>query len=255
MATPHVAGAAALLLQRIPSWTPWQVKSALMSTAGPAWADTARTQEASVLLEGAGLANVLTADDPKIFTDAAVALVRRRSTSLDGAQRVVAAADAVRRGRRLGELDACRSRRSPQTTGVEIDVPEHDHALPGRRRRDPGGRPRRRRRRHRRELRLRRPDAERRAARRVPYAFLVERPALAQSDRRAAAEAADREHRRRARATSPSTAARRRRSGQPPNYTGPSMNEDGSEHLYYDRRSTSRSSTSASRCSPAVPAR
>ena len=30
--------------------------------------NTARTQEASVLLEGAGLANVLTADDPKIFT-------------------------------------------------------------------------------------------------------------------------------------------------------------------------------------------
>ena len=40
-----------------------------MSTAGAAWQDTARTQEASVLLEGAGLANVLAADDPKLFTD------------------------------------------------------------------------------------------------------------------------------------------------------------------------------------------
>ena len=55
---PHVAGAAALLLQRHPSWTPQQVKSALMSTAGPAFADSALTQEASVLVQGAGLVRV-----------------------------------------------------------------------------------------------------------------------------------------------------------------------------------------------------
>ena len=35
--------AAALLLERHPSWSPAQVKSALMSTAGPAWGDTFRT--------------------------------------------------------------------------------------------------------------------------------------------------------------------------------------------------------------------
>ena len=52
---PHVAGAAALLLERHPSWTPQQVKSALMSTAGPAFADSSKTQEASVLVQGAGL--------------------------------------------------------------------------------------------------------------------------------------------------------------------------------------------------------
>ena len=66
---PHVAGAAALLLQRHPTWTPKQVKSALMSTAGRAFADTALTQEASVLLQGAGLVNVAAADRPVIFTD------------------------------------------------------------------------------------------------------------------------------------------------------------------------------------------
>ena len=66
---PHVAGAAALLLQRHPTWTPKQVKSALMSTAGRAFADTALTQEASVLLQGAGLVNVSAADRPVLFTD------------------------------------------------------------------------------------------------------------------------------------------------------------------------------------------
>ncbi|HEY2938551.1 MAG TPA: S8 family serine peptidase [Gaiellaceae bacterium] len=68
MAAPHVSGAAALLLQQHPAWTPQQVKSALMSSAGPAWGDTARTSEASVLLEGGGLVNVAAATDPKLFT-------------------------------------------------------------------------------------------------------------------------------------------------------------------------------------------
>jgi minor extracellular serine protease Vpr len=69
MAAPHVAGAAALLLERHPTWSPRTVKSALVSTAGPAWADTARTQEASVLLSGSGLVNVNAADTPFVVTD------------------------------------------------------------------------------------------------------------------------------------------------------------------------------------------
>ena len=67
MSAPHVSGAAALLIQQHAAWTPQQVKSALMTTAGPAWGDTARTHEASVLLEGGGLVNVLAANDPKLF--------------------------------------------------------------------------------------------------------------------------------------------------------------------------------------------
>jgi subtilisin family serine protease len=66
---PHIAGAAALLLQRHPSWSPKQVKSALMSTAGPAYDDSGQTREASVLVQGAGLARVAVADRPLIFTD------------------------------------------------------------------------------------------------------------------------------------------------------------------------------------------
>ena len=69
MATPHVAGAAALLLELHPGWTPAQVKSALVSTAGAAWADTARTQEAPVTLEGGGLVSLPAAADPQLFTD------------------------------------------------------------------------------------------------------------------------------------------------------------------------------------------
>jgi minor extracellular serine protease Vpr len=69
MAAPHVAGAAALLLQRHPGWTAGQVKSALVSTAAPAWADSARTVEAPVLLAGGGLVDLPAANDPKLFTE------------------------------------------------------------------------------------------------------------------------------------------------------------------------------------------
>ena len=40
-----------------------------MSTAGPAWQDTAQTHEAPVLLEGGGLVNLPRADNPLLFTD------------------------------------------------------------------------------------------------------------------------------------------------------------------------------------------
>jgi subtilisin family serine protease len=69
MATPHVAGSAALLLQLHPTWSAQQVKSALMSTAGPAYSDTTQTHEAPVLLEGAGLVNLPRAANPLVFTD------------------------------------------------------------------------------------------------------------------------------------------------------------------------------------------
>jgi subtilisin family serine protease len=69
MSAPHVSGAAALLLQQHPGWSPQEVKSALMTSAAPAWGDTARTSEASVLLEGAGLIDVAAANDPKLFAD------------------------------------------------------------------------------------------------------------------------------------------------------------------------------------------
>jgi subtilisin family serine protease len=68
MATPHVAGGVALLLQRHPTWTPKQVKSALAST-GDEVHPTGRSGEASVLREGGGRINLVRANQPLIFTN------------------------------------------------------------------------------------------------------------------------------------------------------------------------------------------
>jgi subtilisin family serine protease len=67
MATPHVAGAAALLLQRHPSWTVEQVKSALASTGDPV-RPARRSGEISVLREGGGRIDLARADRPLLFT-------------------------------------------------------------------------------------------------------------------------------------------------------------------------------------------
>jgi len=65
MATPEVAGAAALLLQSHPSWTVQEVKSALVSTAAPA---KASGHEASTLREGGGRIYIPAANTPLLFT-------------------------------------------------------------------------------------------------------------------------------------------------------------------------------------------
>ncbi|MCZ7587881.1 MAG: S8 family serine peptidase [Gaiella sp.] len=63
MAAPHVAGAAALLLQRHPDWAPAQVKAALTVTARPlASADGG----AGPTRSGAGLVDVSAADTPLV---------------------------------------------------------------------------------------------------------------------------------------------------------------------------------------------
>ena len=67
MAAPHVAGAVALLLQRHPSWTPAQVKSALALTGDRAFAGDSRNVEASTIREGGGVVNLQRANDPLVF--------------------------------------------------------------------------------------------------------------------------------------------------------------------------------------------
>jgi hypothetical protein len=67
MASPHVAGAAALLRQQHPTWTVAQIKSALMLTGDPAYSDEARTNEGTPLNEGGGRIDVARANAPLVF--------------------------------------------------------------------------------------------------------------------------------------------------------------------------------------------
>ena len=67
MAAPHVAGAVALLLQRHPTWTPAQVKSALALTGDEAFADTLKSEELSTVRGGGGVVNLPRADNPLVF--------------------------------------------------------------------------------------------------------------------------------------------------------------------------------------------
>jgi subtilisin family serine protease len=92
MATPHVAGAAALLEQRHPTWTVAQIKSALETTGAPVRAG-ATLGEVSALREGGGRIDLARADDPLVFatpTSISFGLVRLGSTQT----RQVALADA-----------------------------------------------------------------------------------------------------------------------------------------------------------------
>ncbi len=65
MATPHVAGAAALLVERHPTWTVPQIKSALTQTGDPA--HTTANSEALAMREGGGIVDLPRADVPLVF--------------------------------------------------------------------------------------------------------------------------------------------------------------------------------------------
>jgi len=65
MATPHVAGSAALLKQLHPNWAPAQIKSALMNTATEnVYLNTSQTAKAGVPERGAGRIDLTRAGDP-----------------------------------------------------------------------------------------------------------------------------------------------------------------------------------------------
>ncbi len=68
MASPHVAGVAALLRQRHPTWTVAQIKSALVSTGAPVFVNAKSSTEVPVTREGGGLIDAVQADHPYLFT-------------------------------------------------------------------------------------------------------------------------------------------------------------------------------------------
>ena len=69
MSAPHVAGAAALLRQRHPTWTPAQLKSALVLTGDPV--HNGGTAEVNPLREGGGRIDLVRADQPVVFASPA----------------------------------------------------------------------------------------------------------------------------------------------------------------------------------------
>jgi len=69
MAAPHVTGAAALLLHLHSTWTPAQVKSALMSTASQTVLELDETTTADVMTQGAGRIDLGKAGDPGLVFD------------------------------------------------------------------------------------------------------------------------------------------------------------------------------------------
>lgn len=69
MAAPHVAGAAALVLQRHPDWTPAQVRSALMTTAKEDLPLATAGTPVDVLDRGAGRIDLTKAVDPGLTLD------------------------------------------------------------------------------------------------------------------------------------------------------------------------------------------
>lgn len=95
MATPHVSGVAALMLQRHPDWSPGRVKAALLSTAEPLDAN------ATVYDQGAGLVDASRAVEPGV-------VVRNATMSLGtltGKETVTRTITVENRGDRSRTLD------------------------------------------------------------------------------------------------------------------------------------------------------
>ena len=96
MAAPHVAGAAALLLERHPDWTVEQLKSALVQTANAVGLGASADREAASTRQGGGIVDLPDAADPLLFASPqglSFGLLDVR-TGTASAERTVSLADA-----------------------------------------------------------------------------------------------------------------------------------------------------------------
>src|SRR5438046_260669 len=126
MASPHVAGGAALLRERHPTWTVAQIKSALVLTGDAAYADGSRATEAAATREGGGVIDLPRANGPKIFatpTDLSFGFLRPGGR----ATRTVSLADAGDGGGAWSASVALQS----AAQGVTVTVPA-SVSVPGR---------------------------------------------------------------------------------------------------------------------------
>jgi minor extracellular serine protease Vpr len=231
MAAPHVAGAAALLLQRHPTWLPRHVKSALVNAAGPAWENTAGTAEASVLLAGGGLVDLTRADAPLLLAEP----TSLSFGDLDTVPEAPSSGLLVRLNDAGGGAGTWQVELRPQraTAGAGLELPAAVTVPPGggvdlaviaraAKGAEPG------------EnygfVVLRRGDT----TRRIPYLFLVTRPALASLT---AAPLDELEVGETVRGESRVDAYRYPAApfGPAPDYVGPPMHQPGAERLYVMR--------------------
>ena len=117
MAAPHVAGAAALLRERHPTWTVEQIRSALVTTGDPVYPSAAKTSEISTAREGGGRIDIPRADNPLLFAQPATlsfGLVRV------GAPKVTRLVDLTDAGGGAGTWNVAVQLQTP-TQGVAVD--------------------------------------------------------------------------------------------------------------------------------------
>jgi len=120
MASPHVAGAAALLLERHPGWTVEQVKAALMGSADPVPIAAGSAKPTAPSRVGGGLVNLPRADQPLVLaTPASVSFGLVRPGTPSAATVVLGDAGA---GLGAGTWSAAvETQRAP--AGAVLDVP------------------------------------------------------------------------------------------------------------------------------------